>query len=205
MDQVSEVRGAAYVHDRYRAEHGVFACLRRAMSGTDRIIRWTTAIAVLAVAAVTAVASYEHAHDLDRAHGELGWTAHMVPLTAHGLIYASSMVMLDSARRRAPVPALARWLLGDARGQRRSWSRARADRCGCGRVAGGRAGRLVRTPHDGYPQLAGARGRNVRWADPLKEQAAEVSAERLSADRISPWPPARVRPACRPRWYGRAR
>ena len=29
-----------------------------------------------------------------------------------GLIYASSMVMLDSARRGARVPALARWLLG---------------------------------------------------------------------------------------------
>jgi hypothetical protein len=29
-----------------------------------------------------------------------------------GLIYASSMVMLDSARRKAPVPGLARWLLG---------------------------------------------------------------------------------------------
>jgi hypothetical protein len=29
-----------------------------------------------------------------------------------GLIYASSMVMLDSARRAPPVPALARWLLG---------------------------------------------------------------------------------------------
>jgi hypothetical protein len=29
-----------------------------------------------------------------------------------GLIYASSMVMLDSARRKVPVPALARWLLG---------------------------------------------------------------------------------------------
>ena len=29
-----------------------------------------------------------------------------------GLIYASSMVMLDSARRKAPVPPLARWLLG---------------------------------------------------------------------------------------------
>jgi hypothetical protein len=28
-----------------------------------------------------------------------------------GLIYASSMVMLDSARRKAPVPGLARWLL----------------------------------------------------------------------------------------------
>jgi hypothetical protein len=29
-----------------------------------------------------------------------------------GLIYASSMVMLDSARRKVPVPPLARWLLG---------------------------------------------------------------------------------------------
>jgi hypothetical protein len=31
--------------------------------------------------------------------------------TVDGLIYASSMAMLDSARRKAPVPALARWLL----------------------------------------------------------------------------------------------
>ena len=36
----------------------------------------------------------------------------MVPLRVDGLIYASSMVVLDSARREAPVPALARWLLG---------------------------------------------------------------------------------------------
>jgi hypothetical protein len=67
---------------------------------------------VLGVAAVAAVASYEHAYDLVRAHGESGWTAHMVPLTVDGLICASSMVMLDSARRKTPVPALARWLLG---------------------------------------------------------------------------------------------
>jgi hypothetical protein len=33
-------------------------------------------------------------------------------LTVDGLIYASSMVMLDSARRGTPVPVLARWLLG---------------------------------------------------------------------------------------------
>jgi hypothetical protein len=32
----------------------------------------------------------------------------MVPLTVDGLIYASSMVMPDSARRKVPVPALAR-------------------------------------------------------------------------------------------------
>src|ERR1700749_4206217 len=82
------------------------------MSGGDRVIRWSTAVAVLGVAVVAAVASYEHAYDLVRAHGESGWTARMVPLTVDGLIYASSMVMLDSARRKTPVPALARWLLG---------------------------------------------------------------------------------------------
>src|SRR5690349_19875728 len=36
----------------------------------------------------------------------------MVPLTVDGLIYASSMVMLDSARRKTRVPMLTRWLLG---------------------------------------------------------------------------------------------
>jgi hypothetical protein len=36
----------------------------------------------------------------------------MIPLTVDGLIYASSMVMLDSVRPKASVPALARWLLG---------------------------------------------------------------------------------------------
>jgi len=75
----------------------------------DRVIRWTAAGAVVGVAAV---ASYEHAYALVRAHGEAGWTARLVPLTVDGLIYASSMVLLDSARRKVPVPALARRLLG---------------------------------------------------------------------------------------------
>ena len=76
---------------------------------TGQIIRWSTAGAVIGVAAV---ASYEHACALVRAHGETGWIGRLVPLTVDGLIYASSMVLLDSARREAPVPALARWLLG---------------------------------------------------------------------------------------------
>jgi hypothetical protein len=82
------------------------------MTAADLIIRWTTAVAVLSVAAVAAVVSYEHASDLVREHGESGWTGRLIPLTVDGLIYASSMVMLDSARRGARVPALARWLLG---------------------------------------------------------------------------------------------
>lgn len=77
------------------------------MSMADRVIRWSTALAVLGVAAA-AVASYEHAYDLVQAHGEAGWTARLVPLTVDGLINASSMVMLDSARRKTPVRALAR-------------------------------------------------------------------------------------------------
>jgi hypothetical protein len=82
------------------------------MTGTDKAIRWSTAAAVIGVAAVAAVVSYEHAYALVRAHGETGWTAHLIPLTVDGLIWASSMVMLDSCRRCMPVPSLARWLLG---------------------------------------------------------------------------------------------
>jgi len=79
---------------------------------TGQIIRWSTAGAVVGVAAVAAVASCEHAYALVRAHGETGWIGRLVPLTVDGLIYASSMVLLDAARREAPGPALARWLLG---------------------------------------------------------------------------------------------
>jgi hypothetical protein len=82
------------------------------MTGTDKAIRWSTAAAVIGVATVAAVVSYEHAYALVHAHGETGWTAHIIPLTVDGLIWASSMVMLDSCRRDVPVPSLARWLLG---------------------------------------------------------------------------------------------
>jgi hypothetical protein len=87
---------------------------------TAHVIRWSTAGAVLGVAAVAAVASYEHAYDLVRMHGESGWTARMVPLTVDGLIYASSMVMFDSARRKRPFP---RW-----RGGFSAWASRRRSR-----------------------------------------------------------------------------
>ena len=85
------------------------------MSGADRVIRWSTAFAVLGVAAVAAAASYEQAYDLVRAHSETGWTARLVPLTVDGLIYASSMVLLDSARRKTPVPGQNRLSAGASR------------------------------------------------------------------------------------------
>ena len=79
---------------------------------TDRLIRITTALAVIAVAVVAAVISYQHAFELVRSHGESGVTARLVPFTVDGLIWAASMVVLDTSRRGQPVPRLAAWSLG---------------------------------------------------------------------------------------------
>ena len=81
-------------------------------SGIDRAIRLSTAAAVLAVAGIAAYVSYGHAYAVVRAHGETGITARLEPATIDGLVWASSMVVLSAARHRAPVPCLARWLLG---------------------------------------------------------------------------------------------
>lgn len=77
----------------------------------DRLIRITTALAVLAVAAVAAVISYRHAYGLVHTHGETGPTARLVPFTVDGLIWAASMVILDASRRKQPAPPLAKWSL----------------------------------------------------------------------------------------------
>jgi hypothetical protein len=162
------------------------------MSGADRVIKWSTAGAVLGVAAVAAVASYEHAYDLVRAHGKSGWTAHMVPLTVDGLIYASSMVMLDSARRNAPVPALARWLLGLGIAATLAANVAHG-------LGHGPAGSVVAA----WPAVAligsyellmmvmrssqaapGGIAKSACNPDPLGEQAAEIFADQMVGDRV---------------------
>ena len=162
------------------------------MSGADRIIRWSTGLAVLGVAAVAAAASYEHAYDLVRAHGESGWTAHMVPLTVDGLIYASSMVMLDSARRKTPVPALARWLLGQ--GIAATLAANVAHGLGHGLVGAAVAAwpavalvgsyELLMMVMRGSQVPAGCTPGSGDGVDPLQEQAAEVFAEQLTADKV---------------------
>ena len=79
---------------------------------TDRLIRITTALAVVAVAAVAAIISYQHAYELVRSHGESGMTARLLPFTVDGLIWAASMLVLDASRRNQPVLQLAAWSLG---------------------------------------------------------------------------------------------
>ena len=46
---------------------------------TDRLIRITTALAVVPVSAGAAVISYQHVYELVRSHGESGMTARLVP------------------------------------------------------------------------------------------------------------------------------
>ena len=58
---------------------------------TDRLIRITTALAVVAVAVVAAIISYQQAYDLVRSHGESGVTGRLLPFTVDGLIWAASM------------------------------------------------------------------------------------------------------------------
>jgi Protein of unknown function (DUF2637) len=79
---------------------------------TDRLIRFTTALAVIEVASVAAIISYQHAYELVRSHGESGVTARLLPFTVDGLIWAASMVVLDASRRNQCVPRLALWSLG---------------------------------------------------------------------------------------------
>jgi hypothetical protein len=162
------------------------------VSAADRVIRWSTALAVVGVAAVAAVASYEHAYDLVRAHGESGWMARLVPLTVDGLIYASSMVMLDAARRKTQVPALARWLLG--LGIAATLAANVAHGLGHGLIGSAVAAWPAVALVGSYEllmmvirssQASPSGGPESRHeADPLQEQAVEVFAEQLAADQV---------------------
>jgi hypothetical protein len=152
---------------------------------------WSTAAAVIGVAAVAAVVSYEHAYALVHAHGETGWTAHLIPLTVDGLIWASSMVMLDSVRRDVPVPSLARWLL--ELGIAATLAANVAHGLGHGPTGAAVAAwpavalvgsyelltMVIRSSQAPADDASGA-GHD---ADPLQELAAELFARQLAADR----------------------
>ncbi|HEX6237685.1 MAG TPA: DUF2637 domain-containing protein [Acidimicrobiales bacterium] len=65
-------------------------------------VQRVTTAAVLSVALVAAIASYEHMRALAELAGE-GWRSWLVPVSVDGLAVAASMTML--VRRRAGLPA----------------------------------------------------------------------------------------------------
>ena len=73
----------------------------------DRVIAGIAAATVIGLAAVAAVISYRHAYAVAIAHGEVGATAILTPVTIDGLVLVAGLVMLDSARRRRRAPWLA--------------------------------------------------------------------------------------------------
>lgn len=70
------------------------------------VVRGITALAVLAVALVAAVASYDHQRALAALAGE-DWRAWLLPVSVDGLIVAASMSMLVQRRAGMPAGALA--------------------------------------------------------------------------------------------------
>jgi hypothetical protein len=64
----------------------------------------TTALAVLMVAGVAAVISYQHAYELVTSHGETGVTAHLLPFTVDGLIWAAAATSASKSPTASPWP-----------------------------------------------------------------------------------------------------
>jgi hypothetical protein len=65
----------------------------------DRWIRHTTTVSVVLLAAIAAVVSYKHMHQLVLRHGESAWSAALIPLSVDGMIVAASMSLLLASRR----------------------------------------------------------------------------------------------------------
>ena len=89
----------------------VIGLARGAGPVTDRLIRITTALAVIAVAGVAAIISYQHAYELVTPTARPASPPGFFPSPWTDLIWAASMVVLDASRRNQPVPPLAEWSL----------------------------------------------------------------------------------------------
>jgi hypothetical protein len=141
----------------------------------DRLIRITTALAVVAVATVAAVISYRHAYEPVTTHGEIGLTARLLPFTVDGLILAASMLILDASRHHQPVPPLARWCQGAGIAATIGANLAHGLGHGpIGALVSARPGpgRLLRTPHDPHPH----------WTTPKDDSHPCASREPGCAD-----------------------
>jgi Protein of unknown function (DUF2637) len=89
------------------------------VSASEQAIRWSTVGAVVGLAGIAGWVSYEHAYSVVLRYGISGAESRVYPATVDGLIYAASMVLLDSARRgispkKAPLLAWVMLALGVA-------------------------------------------------------------------------------------------
>src|SRR4051812_47171160 len=62
------------------------------------LIRRATITTVIVLAAIAAVVSYRHMHQLAVRHGESPWSAALIPLAVDGMIVAASLALLEDSR-----------------------------------------------------------------------------------------------------------
>src|SRR6266851_8074889 len=79
-----------------------------AMTAERDRYRTLTALAVLVVAAIAAVISYQHVVALAIRYGQPTLAAYLLPVSIDGLVAVSSLVMLRAARTGVSAPWLAR-------------------------------------------------------------------------------------------------
>lgn len=110
-----------------------------------------------------------------------------------GLIYASSMVVLDSARRKTPVPALAHWLLG--LGIAATLAANVAHGLGHGLIGAAVSAwpaaalvgsyELLMMVIRGSQSVPHTMSASANIPDPLREEAVQASADQLATDRVA--------------------
>jgi Protein of unknown function (DUF2637) len=100
------------VQDLGRAHGRAGRCAGRWPVNGDRIIRCVTTLAVVVVAGIAAAISFGHIEHLALTHGQPLMAARALPVSVDGAVVASSLALLDAARRGAQTPVLARIMLG---------------------------------------------------------------------------------------------
>ncbi|MCP2339141.1 DUF2637 domain-containing protein [Actinomadura rupiterrae] len=70
-------------------------------------VRLGGGLSLAALAAITAVISYQHGLDVTHRTGSHGWVAYLVPLVADLMIFGSSLALLDAAQHGMRRPRLA--------------------------------------------------------------------------------------------------
>ncbi|GAA4250892.1 DUF2637 domain-containing protein [Dactylosporangium darangshiense] len=68
------------------------------MNRVDSAIRAAAGVTVVALAGIAGAISYSHMTELADAHGEVGWRAHMFPLSVDGIEIVASLVLLADKR-----------------------------------------------------------------------------------------------------------
>jgi hypothetical protein len=108
--QLWRARHISVVRAEERRRREAERAVRPANLAGDRLVRWATVLAVVAVAGVAAYVSYWHAVDVVTHRGETSVRGHLYPVAIDGIIVAASMVILDAARHIEDAPKLA-WCL----------------------------------------------------------------------------------------------